>query len=143
MVVTISTTARLERVRLPWQLDPADVLAALESEPLPFALVGAWSGGGAIIGSDPIRIADESEDPFALLDELPEVDGALGTAGAVGGGWFGWLGYRLATHVENVPLVAERPVELPDFHLAYYDNVLRLDAAGVWWVGAVGPQERR
>jgi para-aminobenzoate synthetase / 4-amino-4-deoxychorismate lyase len=143
MVVTISTTARLERVRLPWQLEPATVLAALESEPLPFALVGAWSGGGAIIGSDPVRIADESEDPFALLDELPEVDGPLGTAGAVGGGWFGWLGYRLATHVENVPLVATRPVELPDFHLAYYDNVLRLDADGVWWFEALVTRERR
>jgi para-aminobenzoate synthetase/4-amino-4-deoxychorismate lyase len=143
MVVTISTTARLERVRLPWQLEPAAVLAALESEPLPFALVGAWSGGGAIISSDPVRIADEAEDPFALLDELPEVDGPVGAAGAVGGGWFGWLGYRLATHVENVPLAAERPVELPDFHLAYYDNVLRLDADGVWWFEALVTRERR
>src|ERR1700749_984639 len=110
MVVTISTTASLERVRFPGHLEPAAVLAALESEPLPFALVGAWSGGGAIIGSDPIRIADQSEDPFAVLAELTEGRGALGTAGAVGGGWFGWLGYRLATHVENVPVVAERPV---------------------------------
>jgi para-aminobenzoate synthetase/4-amino-4-deoxychorismate lyase len=143
MVVTISTTARLERVRLPWQLEPAAVLAALESEPLPFALVGAWSGGGAIIGSDPVRVADACEDPFALFDELPEVDGAVGAAGAVGGGWFGWLGYRLATHVENVPLVAERPVELPDFHLAYYDNVLRLDADGVWWFEALVTRDRR
>jgi len=143
MVVTISATARLERVRLPWRLEPSEVLAALQSEPLPFALVGAWSGGGAIISSDPVRIADESEDPFALLDELPEVDGAWGTAGAVGGGWFGWLGYRLATHVEHVPLVSERPVVLPDFHLAYYDNVLRLDTDGVWWFEALVTRERR
>jgi para-aminobenzoate synthetase / 4-amino-4-deoxychorismate lyase len=143
MVVTISTTARLERVRLPWRLEPAQVLAALESEPLPFALVGAWSGGGAIISSDPIRVADEAEDPFALLDELPDVDGALGTVGAVGGGWFGWLGYRLAAHVENVSLVTERPVEQPDFHLAYYDNVLRQDPDGVWWFEALVTRDRR
>ncbi len=51
----------------------------------------------------------------------------------VGGGWFGWLGYRLAARVENVPLATERPAPLPDFQLAYYDNVLRQDLDGVWW----------
>jgi anthranilate/para-aminobenzoate synthase component I len=62
---------------------------------------------------------------------------------AVGGGWFGWLGYRLAARVEDVPLHDHRPVALPDFHLAYYDNVLRRDDAGRWWFEALVTDARR
>jgi para-aminobenzoate synthetase / 4-amino-4-deoxychorismate lyase len=171
----------LLRVWLPWRLEPAQVLAALEAEPLPFAMVGTWAGGGAIIGSDPLRVAEPTEDPFALLDALPVVagtssetgsdynpgeiiapavlEGGVGPApailegevrtastvleGAVGGGWFGWLGYRLAARIERVPLAAVRPVGLPEFHLAYYDNVLRQDPTGVWWFEALASDERR
>ncbi len=140
MLATRPTTARLERVRLPWQLEPAQVLAALESETLPFALVGAWADGGAIVGSEPLRVAHPSDDPFALFDELPRVDSQVP---AVGGGWFGWLGYRLADRIEQVPLADARPVELPEFHLAYYDNVLHQDTEGVWWFEALVTPERR
>ena len=140
MLATSPATAHPQRIRLPWRLDPAQVLAALESEALPFALVGAWAGGGAIVGSEPVRVADESEDPFQLLDELPPLDGRMP---AVGGGWFGWLGYRLAARVEQVPLVESRPVALPEFHLAYYDNVLHQDRDGVWWFEALMTPERR
>jgi para-aminobenzoate synthetase/4-amino-4-deoxychorismate lyase len=56
---------------------------------------------------------------------------------AVGGGWFGWLGYRLGTRIERVPAGPPRPVALPDFHLAYYDNLLRLDRDGRWWFEAL------
>ncbi len=140
MLATSLTTAHLQRVRLPWRLDAAQVLAALESESLPFALVGAWAGGGAIVGSEPVRVADGSEDPFALLDQLPRVQASRP---AVGGGWFGWLGYRLAEQVEQVPLVDSRPVPLPEFHLAYYDNVLHQDRDGVWWFEALVTPERR
>ncbi len=140
MLATSPTTVQLQRVRLPWALEPAQALAALESESLPFALVGAWAGGGAIVGSEPVRVADASEDPFALLDELPRVEPH---ATAVGGGWFGWLGYRLAERVEQVPLVETRPRALPEFHLAYYDNVLHQDRDGVWWFEALVTPERR
>ncbi|MGZ4178935.1 MAG: bifunctional anthranilate synthase component I family protein/class IV aminotransferase, partial [Solirubrobacteraceae bacterium] len=75
------------------RLEPAQVLQALaRREPLPFALTGAWAGGGAIVSADPLRVAGDTEDPFALLDALPRLGGAA--PGAVGGGWFGWLGYR-------------------------------------------------
>ncbi|HET8979234.1 MAG TPA: aminodeoxychorismate synthase component I [Solirubrobacteraceae bacterium] len=124
-------------------MSPAEVLRALAGEPLPFALVGAWAGGGAIVGSDPVRVAGQDEDPFALLDDLPPLAGEPAPAGTVGGGWFGWLGYRLAARVERVPLHAHRPVALPDFHLAYYDNVLRLDPGGRWWFEALAGEERR
>ena len=140
MLATSPATAHPQRFRLPWRLDPAQVLAALESETLPFALVGAWAGGGAIVGSDPVRVADESDDPFQLLEELPPLDVRMP---AVGGGWFGWLGYRLAARVEQVPLAEIRPVELPEFHLAYYDNVLHQDAEGVWWFEALVTPKRK
>ncbi|MGH2858961.1 MAG: hypothetical protein ACRDMJ_15915, partial [Solirubrobacteraceae bacterium] len=132
---TVAEPARLERVALDCELPAGRVARALGAEPLPFLLAGAWAGGGAITGSDPVRVAGDAEDPFELLDDVPAVSGAV--PGAVGGGWFGWLGYRLAARVERVPMHAERPVALPDFHLAYYDNVLHLDAAGRWWFEAL------
>jgi para-aminobenzoate synthetase/4-amino-4-deoxychorismate lyase len=144
-------SATLVRVPLDCSLSPAQVLRVLaQREPLPFALSGNWSGGGAIVGSDPLRVAADTEDPFAILDELPSLDTDTPTgtdtpidAGAVGGGWFGWLGYRLAARVERVPLTAHRPVALPEFHLAYYDNVLRRTPDGRWWFEALVTPARR
>ncbi|MGH2916799.1 MAG: chorismate-binding protein [Solirubrobacteraceae bacterium] len=156
---TIAGTATLTRTPLRCALAPADVLARLRDEPLPFALVGDWAGGGAIVGADPACVADPSEDPFALLDLVPAVAGgpsaaaygraavaggaSAAAAGGVGGGWFGWLGYRLAALVERVPLAPRCPVALPDFHLAYYDHVLRLDLDGRWWFEALATDTRR
>lgn len=170
-------TATLWRVRLPWDHSVERVLGALDGEPYLCSLVGAWAGSGAIIASDPLRVADPQDDPFALLEELPRVLGASADPisvysaraavqdkstgmrpfgdrlggdlaagqsgqGAIGGGWFGWLGYRLAGRVEEIPLVQTRPTPLPEFHLAYYDNVLRLDAYDRWWFEALATPER-
>lgn len=128
----------LVRTRLTCRLSPGDVLAALGDEPLPFALAGRWAGGGAIVGSAPIVVADDHDDPFAVLDELPTVDASESESElAVGGGWFGWLGYRLAARVEQIPAGPPRPVAMPEFHLAYYDNILRQDLSGCWWFEAL------
>lgn len=123
------------------------MLAALCDEPLAFALAGRWAGGGAIVGSTPIAVADDEDDPFAVLDELPTLVGRRGygpvvaTNGPgsepVGAGWFGWLGYRLAARIEHVPPGPPRPVAMPEFHLAYYDNLLRQDPSGRWWFEAL------
>jgi anthranilate/para-aminobenzoate synthase component I len=135
--------AELWRVRLPWNCGPELVLAALSGEPCLACLSGVWAGGGTIIVADPLRVAEADADPFALLDQLPRVNaGRAETFGAVGGGWFGWLGYRLAARVEQVPLVDQRPAPLPDFHLAYYDHVLHQDAYGFWWFEALAIPER-
>jgi anthranilate/para-aminobenzoate synthase component I/branched-subunit amino acid aminotransferase/4-amino-4-deoxychorismate lyase len=127
--------ARLLRVPLDGAAAPQDVLRALRGEPWPFALVGAWAGGGAIVGAAPLRLAAPHDDPFALLDALPAVE--ADAEDAVGGGWFGWLGYGLGARVERLAPPPPRPVPLPPFQLAYYDHVLRRDADGRWWFEAL------
>ena len=143
---TTFAPARLERVPLASGLTPQDALRAISDQPWPFALTGEWAGGGAIVGSSPVIIADaDDDDPFALLDGLPGVARDTHRATAVGGGWFGWLGYRLGRRIEILPEGPPRPVALPEFHLAYYDHVLRLDPLGQWWFEALvsaGAEER-
>jgi para-aminobenzoate synthetase / 4-amino-4-deoxychorismate lyase len=137
--------ARLIREPLRSEWTAADAVQALRGERLPFALTGAWAGGGAIVASEPLAVVSrDDDDPFAALDRLPEVKiGSEIPATAVGGGWFGWLGYRLAAAVEDVPLAAARPIPMPERHLAYYDHVLRLDPDGRWWFEALVTDERR
>ena len=106
------------------------MVRVLRDEPGLCALVGDWHTGGAIVAYAPTSIAD---DPFAAVDDVPEVDDA-----SFGGGWIGYWGYQLGRHIERLPPAPTRPVPLPDFHLAYYDRVLRLDAStGVWWFEAI------
>jgi para-aminobenzoate synthetase/4-amino-4-deoxychorismate lyase len=127
--------AELLRVPLDWDRAPEDVLLAVRDDPVPFALVGAWCGGGAVVGSAPVRVAQPGEDPFALLDEQPRVEGA--PEGAVGGGWVGVLGFGLGALVERVPPPPPRPVPAPAARLAFYDHVLHQDADGRWWFEAL------
>ncbi len=122
------------RVRLDCSLPAELVLLALRHEPWPFALTGRWAGGGAIVGCSPRMLLGAGLDPFARLEDLPEARGDA----EVGGGWFGWLGYGLGARVERLPPRPPRPVPLPDAHLAFYDHVLRQDAAGVWWFESLG-----
>ena len=118
------------------------MLLALRDEPWPFALVGRWAGGGAIVGCAPTTLLAPGEDPFTRLEDLPEPTGDA----VVGGGWFGWLGYGLGALVERIPPRPPRPVPLPDAHLAFYDHVLRLDEHGQWWfeslTGDTAPLDR-
>lgn len=143
----------LRRVPLPGSLTPPAVLRVLQGEQMPFALTGSWAGGGAILGANPVAVTGgdatsagaraDGVDPFGVLDRLPPLLGdRRAPREAVGGGWFGWLGYRLAGLVERVAKGPARPVPMPDFHLAYYDHVLRLDAAGRWWFEALVSPDR-
>ncbi|MCW3005692.1 MAG: Chorismate binding-like protein [Solirubrobacterales bacterium] len=125
-----------ERLDVRWTV--AEAALRLRGDDHPFVLSGAWAGGGALIGSDPVRIADVDEDPFALLDEQPEVvvDGAM-PDGVVGGGWVGMLGFALAHRVERLPPPPPARTSLPAFALAFYDHLLRRDAGGCWWFEAL------
>jgi para-aminobenzoate synthetase / 4-amino-4-deoxychorismate lyase len=129
-------SAKLERVPLNCRLTPQDALRAVNDQPWPFALTGDWAGGGAVVGSTPLVVADPGADPFALMDALPSV-GDAHRGPSIGGGWFGWLGYRLGRRIQDLPVGPPRPVPLPEFHLAYYDHVLHLDPFGQWWFEAL------
>ena len=86
---------------------------------------------------DPVERLDG--DPFVALDRLPApVEGV-----EVGGGWFGYLGYRLGARIERLPPSPPRPVPLPDAQLAFYDHVLRQDADGRWWFEALHDMPER
>src|SRR3954451_12249604 len=87
-------------------------LRSLRGDDRPFALVGAWAGGGAVLGSEPVSVAPTAGDPFALLEAAGSAASGSGAspgsaagpsgAGAVGGGWFGYLGYGLGDRVERL-----------------------------------------
>jgi para-aminobenzoate synthetase/4-amino-4-deoxychorismate lyase len=139
--VRLPSRARLVRIPLEGSIEAAGLALLLRGDSHPVALAGAWAGGGGLAASEPIAVAAPDEDPFKLLDRMPELDGASG-ADAVGGGWFGYLGYRLGGRVERVPPSARRPERLPDFALAFYDHVLRVDAGGRLWFEALWSSER-
>jgi para-aminobenzoate synthetase/4-amino-4-deoxychorismate lyase len=158
-------------VRLPlaFALPPDRAALLVRDDLYPFALIGRWAGGGALIGSEPIRIARQDEDPFALLDEhvctaevmsqrsegcdaatsLPPEVGHPEAAGhpeahpdVVGGGWFGWLGYELGRSLEPIGPSPPPAGRGPRFRLAYYDHLLRLDHDGRWWFEALATASR-
>jgi para-aminobenzoate synthetase/4-amino-4-deoxychorismate lyase len=126
--------ARVLRVPLGWDLAPEHGALLVRGDARPFALLGAWADSLAVIGSEPVRVAGAAEDPFDVLDDL---EAATSDAGAVAGGWFGYLGYELGRRLE--PVGASPPVAttLPPFALAFYDHVLRLDRDGQWWFEAL------
>jgi len=124
----------LLRRPFPCDLGPERVALLVRGDERPFALIGDWAGGGALVGSAPVRVAAPGEDVFALLEEQPVVTGA---GGAVGGGWFGGLGFGLARAAEPVGAGPPRPAPLPDATLAFYDHLLRADADGRWWFEAL------
>jgi para-aminobenzoate synthetase/4-amino-4-deoxychorismate lyase len=132
---------RATLLREPLDLDVAPALAALalRGDDRPFALIGAWAGGGALLGSEPVRVSGPGDDLFALLDELPAVDVA---EGAVGGAWAGFLGFEARHRVERGHPPPPRPVPLPDGALAFYDHLLRCDPDGAWWFEALVTEPR-
>jgi aminodeoxychorismate synthase component I len=137
--VPIPETARLVRTPLEGAATAAEGALLVRGDEHPFALAGDWAGGGALVGSEPLVVADPTDDPFELLDRQPSL--AAHSEG-VGGGWFGYLGYNLGARLERVPPPPPRHVPLPDFALAFYDHVLRLDADGSWWFEALWSDER-
>jgi para-aminobenzoate synthetase/4-amino-4-deoxychorismate lyase len=129
------------RIPLPSKLSPQAALMLIRDRPWPFALVGRWAGGGAILGCDPIALSGPEDDPLALLDRLPDLRDPR-PSDVVGGGWFGWLGYGIGSEIEDLSPPPPRPSPLPSAHLAYYDHLLRRDAAGRWWFEALVTPDR-
>ncbi|MET0683748.1 MAG: aminodeoxychorismate synthase component I [Solirubrobacteraceae bacterium] len=135
--------ATLFREPLDADASPADAARVLRGEERPFALIGAWAGGGALLGSRPVRVAVPGTDLFGLLDDQPEVLVPEDVpADVVGGGWVGFLGFELRHAVERGHPPPPRPIAVPDGDLAFYDHVLRRDAGGRWWFEALVTPER-
>ena len=91
--------------------------------PPPAAFVGDWYSSVAVLApSVSLRPVVAVPPPLSPVD---------GPAGAVGGGWVGYLGYGLT---DPVP----RPRLLPGAVAGWADHVLRRDAAGRWWYEELG-----
>jgi para-aminobenzoate synthetase / 4-amino-4-deoxychorismate lyase len=128
------------REELECRLSVAEAVGWLRGEERPFALVGEWLGGLAVLGSAPVRVASPGEDPFAVLESEAAVVGREGAV-RVGGGWIGWLGYGLGRRIERLPPSPPAPFPQPDFSLAFYDHVLVHDGER-WWFEALWSDER-
>jgi len=134
---------RLVREPLPCTLAAERAALLLAGDDGSFALVGRWAGGGAIVGSEPLLVVEPGGgvDPFELIAGQPTVADAR--PGAVGGGWFGYLGYRLGATIEALdPGPPAGPDGLPAFALAFHDHVVRLDPDGRWWFEALWTDAR-
>ena len=68
-----------------------------------------------------------------MLETGPEVDG---DEARVGGGWVGWLGYRVGSRIERLPPAPPARVPRPEFSLAFYDQVVLFDGER-WWFEAL------
>jgi para-aminobenzoate synthetase component 1 len=125
---------RLVRRRLPSDLCPEQVLLLVDERSRqaglapPAALIGNWFGSQAVLAPSVELIAVRgAKEAFAVPARQPAVSGP---DGAVGGGWFGYLGYDLADP-------STRCGGLPGTVWGWADHVLRLDTAGQWWFEAL------
>jgi para-aminobenzoate synthetase/4-amino-4-deoxychorismate lyase len=132
------------RVPLHSELSPQEAVLWLRGDHRPFALLGDWLGGIALLGSAPLCVAPPDCDPLALLcSESAEVadasHGAADTDVKVGGGWVGWLGYQLGARIERLPPPPPPRVVTPAFSLAFYDHVVLFDGEQWWFEGLGSP----
>src|SRR3954470_11343817 len=135
--------SRAVRVALPGAVAAAHAAQLVRDDERPFALVGRWAGATAVVGSAPLRVAGNGEEPFALLDGAPPLTGDV-PGGFVGGGWSGVLGSGLGRRLEALgsPPPARDGELLRPALLAFYDHVLVRDGDGAWWFEALWTDAR-
>ncbi|MPY96867.1 MAG: aminodeoxychorismate synthase component I [Actinophytocola sp.] len=131
---------RLERTALRTGARPERVLSLLDARarrrglPAPAALTGDWFGSRAVIAPTvELRPVTEVADAFATPTRQPLVTNSANSpcTDAVGGGWFGYLGYDLTDP-------SGRSGTLPPAAWGWADHVLRLDTTGQWWLETLG-----
>jgi para-aminobenzoate synthetase/4-amino-4-deoxychorismate lyase len=137
--------SRIVRRELPGRFSVADVLALVRCDEHPFALTGAWAGGGAVVGSQPAAVAGPPEPLERVFGgDLTATASAAAAPGSArfAGGWIGYLGYSAADSPPHGP-VPGRERALPAWWFGYYDHVLVLDQGnGSWWFEALVSRER-
>ncbi|WP_169989022.1 chorismate-binding protein [Microbispora sp. H10836] len=121
---------RVHRQPIDLREEPIDLLVRLRDRPYLVGLLGRWHARCPIITWNPAKVADESEDPFMLVDDVPDTHT---TEDAFGGGWLGAWGYQLGGALEALGPAPARPVPQPLHRLAFYDLVLVL-REGRWWL---------
>src|SRR5699024_4503434 len=130
---------RLFRRRLRAAAAPPQALLALDARareadlPPPAALSGEWFGSLAVLAPALATTPTPRwEDALTTPARQPAVtfDPSDSAAGAVGGGWFGYLSYGLTDPgARNGPL--------PAAVWGWTSRVLRLDRTGQWWFEAL------
>jgi para-aminobenzoate synthetase/4-amino-4-deoxychorismate lyase len=112
------------RRELQCSLSAFDVLSRMAADSHPFALVGTWAGGGAVVGARPSAHAGPPQPLDRVFGPGP-VPGlpATGPAASFAGGWVGYLGYG-ALHVSPA---------LPAWWFGWYDHVLVQDPGDGSW----------
>jgi para-aminobenzoate synthetase/4-amino-4-deoxychorismate lyase len=96
----------------------AELIGLVRDAAHPVVLAGSWEAGDIGVATAPICLQTQADKPFDLFDHQPTIDGDR-PAGAIGGGWFGWLGFP-------------GPAQRPPHALGFYPNVLRR-TNGQWW----------
>ena len=115
---------------------PLAALRLLRGDRHPFALTGAWAGGRAVLGSEPVATHTAPADLASVLGGPVSGYAPVGSGTVFGGGWVGYLGYGLRGH--------QPAGTLPACWLGYYDHVLVHDpSAGTWTFEASCTPERR
>ena len=78
---------------------PLAVLRLLRADRHPFALTGAWAGGRAVLGSEPVTVRAPRQPSSRTCSAGPAAGGGgsaeAASGAAFGGGWIGYLGYGL------------------------------------------------
>ncbi|MGH9304697.1 MAG: chorismate-binding protein, partial [Acidimicrobiales bacterium] len=151
----ITDAATFIRRPLGIRMPETEVLRRLRNDRAPFALVGEWAGGGAVLGSEPTAWCDSVGSLFSALGKPAELAGfrpetwracsegsenesyAPGAHAPFGGGWVGWLGYGAAEAWQQTPPAPGEPRRLSLCSFAYYDHVLRADSGGEWFFEAL------
>jgi para-aminobenzoate synthetase/4-amino-4-deoxychorismate lyase len=126
-------------------LTAAEVLRSLRGDRSPFALVGEWAGGGAVLGSEPTawcRSVEQIGAVFGASDAEGAVEGSGDDGNRFGAAWVGWLGYGAAEAWHEAPPAPGEPRLLPVCSFAYYDHVIRTTPEGDWWFEALVTPER-
>ncbi|MQA09680.1 MAG: aminodeoxychorismate synthase component I [Pseudonocardiaceae bacterium] len=97
----------------------------------PAALCGDWFGSRAVLAPS-VRMATAATagEAFAVPTRQPVVHDAV--PDAIGGGWFGYLGYGLTDPVAHSRV-------LPNAAWGWADHVLRQDTEERWWFEALVP----